>query len=219
MNELTTEGDVPTTESVIAPLCKVTPCLQKYLAMVIFILLPFVGGYVGYQLAPEREVELPVSQLVNVEKIAHIDEENQLIEGKSTFKTIHSNYTIGYNQNNEYLHILKSYLQPIVLTGTVVVRWNDYWEDWSVLFTANKSDDSFVSDQYGYGLLSVEGDEGAVNKQICLLVSCPLDPDEKVKATFSATTTLKMNLYRASKTLETGKEFSDLLYVGEVVPL
>jgi hypothetical protein len=29
------------------PLCKVTP-VSKYLAMVIFILLPFVGGYVGY---------------------------------------------------------------------------------------------------------------------------------------------------------------------------
>jgi hypothetical protein len=52
MNELNSEGDVPTTESVIAPLCKVTP-LSKYLALVIFIALPFAGGYVGWLLHTE----------------------------------------------------------------------------------------------------------------------------------------------------------------------
>ena len=43
-------------ESVTAPLRKVTP-LSKYLAMVLFILLPFIGGYVGYVYAPEKVVE------------------------------------------------------------------------------------------------------------------------------------------------------------------
>ncbi len=42
------------------PLCKVTP-VSKYLAMLVFIILPFIGAYVGYQLAGE-EVEV----LVNV---------------------------------------------------------------------------------------------------------------------------------------------------------
>ncbi len=34
------------------PLCKVTP-VSKYLAMAVFIILPFIGAYVGYQLAGE----------------------------------------------------------------------------------------------------------------------------------------------------------------------
>lgn len=41
------------------PLCQVTP-VSKYLAMVIFVTLPFVGGYVGYKLAPEKVVEVSV---------------------------------------------------------------------------------------------------------------------------------------------------------------
>lgn len=36
---------------------QVTP-LSKYLAMALFIILPFVGGYVGYQYAPEKVVEI-----------------------------------------------------------------------------------------------------------------------------------------------------------------
>jgi len=30
--------------------------LSKYLAMTLFIILPFIGGYIGYNLAPEKEV-------------------------------------------------------------------------------------------------------------------------------------------------------------------
>lgn len=39
-----------------ANLKKVTP-LSKYLAMALFVLLPFVGGYIGYKFAPEKIVE------------------------------------------------------------------------------------------------------------------------------------------------------------------
>lgn len=35
----------------------VTP-LSKYLAMLLFIILPFLGGYVGYTFAPEKIVEI-----------------------------------------------------------------------------------------------------------------------------------------------------------------
>jgi hypothetical protein len=45
------------------PLCKVTP-VSKYLAMIIFILMPFVGGYIGYRLAPEKVVMVPVIQTI-----------------------------------------------------------------------------------------------------------------------------------------------------------
>ena len=38
-------------------LYQVTP-LSKYLAMVLFVILPFVGGYIGYTFAPEKVVEV-----------------------------------------------------------------------------------------------------------------------------------------------------------------
>jgi protease II len=57
-------------ESIIYPLKQVTP-LSKYLAMIIFIVMPFVGGWIGYHFAPEKIVE--------VEKILpadNLEEEN-----------------------------------------------------------------------------------------------------------------------------------------------
>ena len=53
------------------PVFKVTP-LSKYLALILFILMPFIGGYVGYVYAPEKVVE--------VEKI--VIEENVLPEDR-----------------------------------------------------------------------------------------------------------------------------------------
>lgn len=44
-----------------SPLLKVTP-LSKYLAMALFIVMPFVGGWIGYRHAPEKIVE--VDQIV-----------------------------------------------------------------------------------------------------------------------------------------------------------
>ena len=52
------------------PVNQVTP-LSKYLAMVIFILMPFVGGYVGYRLAPEKVVEVPVPVLSGENEIVN----------------------------------------------------------------------------------------------------------------------------------------------------
>ena len=43
----------------VHPVFKVTT-LSKYLAMVLFILMPFIGGYVGYVYAPEKVVEKTV---------------------------------------------------------------------------------------------------------------------------------------------------------------
>ncbi len=40
-----------------SPLHTVTP-LSKYLAMVLFIAMPFVGGWIGYKYAPEKRVEV-----------------------------------------------------------------------------------------------------------------------------------------------------------------
>jgi len=42
-------------EKPLSVLHKVTP-LSKYLAMVIFIIMPFIGGWIGYNYAPEKNV-------------------------------------------------------------------------------------------------------------------------------------------------------------------
>lgn len=52
---------------------QVTP-LSKYLAMTLFVLLPFIGGFVGYTYAPEKVVE--VEKLVIKEVPAKEDVEN-----------------------------------------------------------------------------------------------------------------------------------------------
>jgi hypothetical protein len=48
------------------PVFCITP-VSKYLAMILFVILPFLGGYVGYVNAPERVVEKVVTKEVLVE--------------------------------------------------------------------------------------------------------------------------------------------------------
>lgn len=57
MNPENNDQEITLKETFIAPLCKVTP-VSKYLAMGIFIIMPFVGGLIGYQLATERMIEM-----------------------------------------------------------------------------------------------------------------------------------------------------------------
>jgi dipeptidyl aminopeptidase/acylaminoacyl peptidase len=61
------EGSTPITtaipESIIAPLKKVTP-LSKYLALVVFIALPFLGGFLGYSLGTQHALETSFRQSV-----------------------------------------------------------------------------------------------------------------------------------------------------------
>ena len=48
------------TSSWYQPLCRATS-LSKILAAIIFIVMPFIGGYVGYQLAGDRVIHVDVS--------------------------------------------------------------------------------------------------------------------------------------------------------------
>ena len=50
-------------ESLIAPLNKVTP-LSKYLALLLFVLMPFIGAYIGYTFAPVKVVEVVREKIV-----------------------------------------------------------------------------------------------------------------------------------------------------------
>lgn len=67
--------------------------LSKYLAMALFIILPFIGGYVGYTFAPEKvvEVEKVVTKEVMVEKeVESTSRENKSDYGVTT-KTYRDN--------------------------------------------------------------------------------------------------------------------------------
>lgn len=57
-----------------APLQKVTP-LSKYLALALFIIMPFLGGWIGYTYAPEKVVE--VDKIV-IEEVVNEVEKNSL---------------------------------------------------------------------------------------------------------------------------------------------
>lgn len=57
---------------------QVTP-LSKYLAMVLFILMPFIGGYIGYAYAPEKVVErVVVMKEHNTSSIAEDSIDNKI---------------------------------------------------------------------------------------------------------------------------------------------
>lgn len=62
-------------EGSFAPLQKVTP-LSKYLALTLFIIMPFIGGWIGYTFAPEKvvEVERVVIQEIEVEEKVDVQE-------------------------------------------------------------------------------------------------------------------------------------------------
>jgi len=66
LNEGIKEVEVEKEKS--SPLHKVTP-LSKYLAMALFIVMPFIGGWIGYEYAPEKVVE--------VERVVVREEKNE----------------------------------------------------------------------------------------------------------------------------------------------
>lgn len=97
----------------LAPLKQITP-LSKYLAMVLFIILPFLGGWVGYTYAPEKVVEVEKtvessssSEVVSTEVTeSKLDAECPYISGfASNFNESSIMTLIGLCDNPDYLII------------------------------------------------------------------------------------------------------------------
>jgi hypothetical protein len=95
------EPQVNETESIIAPLKKVTP-LSKYLALGLFIVLPFLGGYVGYTFAPEKVVE--VERVVETENEVEVESaQDSVTAGHESSLTESITYTDNkYNFSLQY---------------------------------------------------------------------------------------------------------------------
>jgi len=82
------ENITPEVETAKSPLHTITP-LSKYLAMGLFIALPFLGGWIGYTYAPEKIVE--------IEKITILEKETSPEE---SLEEIRKNYFPALNNLN-----------------------------------------------------------------------------------------------------------------------
>jgi hypothetical protein len=106
---------------------KVTP-LSKYLAMGLFVALPFLGGWIGYQYAPEKVVEVEKVLLVertNESKGPGINVDDLVSNSNSsTFKDEDYGFSFDYSDPWNYqiidenygLHLPASGLKHILVT-------------------------------------------------------------------------------------------------------
>ncbi|MES2966867.1 MAG: hypothetical protein V4668_03700 [Patescibacteria group bacterium] len=106
------------------PVNQITP-VSKYLALALFIILPFLGAYIGYQLAPERVVEVLVENL-NTEK-----DESSAVNSTETLLHVPvdaQHILFEERKTGYFIHNDKVYLAET--TGTENLA-NDEW-DWIV---------------------------------------------------------------------------------------
>lgn len=91
---------------------KVTP-VSKYLAMTLFIILPFLGGWIGYSFAPEKVLEVEkvveVERVVNNEVETNLNSQNNLQASEveriifPNSKNLQLELPIGWEFNNDYI--------------------------------------------------------------------------------------------------------------------
>jgi len=94
-NDNFNQGALEQIQSNSSSLRKATP-LSKYLAMALFIILPFLGGWIGYTYSPEKVVE--------VEKIIYKDSElsntgSQNLVHQDTDKSLEEIAFVSYNES------------------------------------------------------------------------------------------------------------------------
>lgn len=85
----------------------VTP-LSKFLAMALFVALPFVGGYVGYTFSPEKMVEIPAVTY----SPAQLHEQTEIGEsGRAKFVLLGGDYYLSVSEitNEEKIFYRKTY--------------------------------------------------------------------------------------------------------------
>lgn len=98
---------------------KVTP-FSKYLAMTLFVALPFIGGYIGYTYAPVKVVE--VEKMVEVEKVGEskvVSEvkkvSNEVNEIDTLTEYLLSNYRVVSVTENPYYSDESKYNNLVVV--------------------------------------------------------------------------------------------------------
>ena len=124
---------------------KVTP-LSKYLALLLFVLLPFIGGYIGYMYAPVKVVE--------VERGVIREEVSEELIGVSDNSS--ANTQVGIEEPDSVFVIddLNSEIEAELIQNTLRWReWNpksDRWNDWHSFVVSNPDELKYL----GLGLFT-----------------------------------------------------------------
>ncbi|MEZ4104450.1 MAG: hypothetical protein R3B60_04150 [Candidatus Paceibacterota bacterium] len=124
-NNTTPESEID--NDYYANLKKVTP-VSKYLAMALFVALPFIGSWIGYNYAPEKVVIKEVDDLVTKEESGIVDEKI-VVSADSELKS------------GDYVEMKNSIINKYVLEGKEL-----YTENTKIAF----SDSSTFSDLNSY---------------------------------------------------------------------
>lgn len=128
-----TTNNVDTNVPQIHQLTKVTT-LSKYFALALMVALPFIGGVVGYSLAPERVVEQVVVQEVEVNREADTDavEMTSQVGWKTYVDEIHkysfeypASWTLTTDLSRDML-IYAGEIDPVSLKKDREVATNDF---------------------------------------------------------------------------------------------
>lgn len=112
----------------------VTP-LSKYLAMTLFVALPFIGGWVGYTFAPEKVIE--VERIIGVEKLAEQKQEAEQPQERSEvsvsdYRISNFNTTYGGSRYGEVAISAdgtKKYLMQLPYTESVCCEYLHYSQE------------------------------------------------------------------------------------------
>jgi hypothetical protein len=100
--------------------------LSKYLAMALFIILPFVGGYIGYVFTPEKIIEVDKEVIREVEKVVEIPVTSNevvlngnLLDDFDISRTVNDEYEIEWSVKDDVLDAFAG-LETVYITFSLV---------------------------------------------------------------------------------------------------
>jgi hypothetical protein len=114
-------------KNVVTPLKIVTP-VSKYLALGLFILLPFLGGWVGYSYAPEKAIVTPSDQSdPNTWALTNTSTNESLVNGALvTIRTSKNNQTQQLLPIKDYEYNNGSYTVAFSFVSSQIIFTDDY---------------------------------------------------------------------------------------------
>lgn len=158
------EQMTPETEVKESKWTHVTP-LSKYLAMILFILMPFVGGWIGYHYAPTKVVE--VEKIIIEEKepeqsTVHINNDSIIPLDQDSFSKISKTYVnkkFGYEfKYPSDWHVI--YVDSSCKSGTCNSEFSEYteWSSSSDVWRVIVTDTELEQNTY-YNYENISGNE------------------------------------------------------------
>lgn len=146
----------------------VTP-FSKYLALVLFVAMPFIGGWIGYMYAPEKIVE--------VERIVLQEVEINRIEEEETSKQTAESYKFMYEPTPVVLPDVPSphfSLRPHVSPDGNYVAWSYSNEGGDTRIYITDSDENKLTETY-CGSFSTWSEDGS-RVEVYVPIECGLPP-------------------------------------------